>query len=129
MLRGQKPRAYPLHEPARIAARKAAAEAWGRGDAQTRQRTAILIAAFILDGAAEYDLADWLLRAKPEHVEAVGAGVAAHALRRDVPAAWDALAAVNTMDLHRASELYDVDGDLCWQPEQDWLIPSKGESC
>jgi len=120
---------FPLHAPSRIATRKAAAAAWGPADPVTRQRTAILIAAFHLDCAAEHDLADWLLRAKPEHAETVAAGVAAHALRRAVPAAWDALAAVDAMDLHRAAELYDGAGELCWQPEQQWLTPSKGEPC
>jgi hypothetical protein len=68
------------------------------------------IAALLLDKAGEHDLADWLLFALPEHAREVATGVAVHALRRGVASAWDALAAVDAMDLGAASDWFFADG-------------------
>lgn len=114
---------HPLHDPHRIRARHAARDVWGEGDGRTRQRTALVIAARILDDAQEFALADWLLRAKPEHASEIAAGVAAHALRRGIACVWDVLSAVDAMNLAQAIDLYDGVDDLWWEPMRDWLIP------
>lgn len=87
----------------------------------TKQRTAMVIAAFILDCAHEYMLADWLLCARPEHAREVATIVAVNALRRDVPAAWDAFVAVETMDHRQAAEWLDVDEVFTLSPADDRL--------
>lgn len=97
--------------------RRHAAEAWPPADPATRLRTALEIAAFLLVVENLHDLADWLLCARPEHARAVAAGVAALALRNGVSAPWDALAAVDALDLRVASDLFETEGDLVWGPE------------
>jgi hypothetical protein len=105
---------------ARETRRQAAAVVWGDGDSQTRQRTAMVIAAHLLDEAQEPEAADWLLCARPEHARAVATGVAALALRTGLPAVWDALAAVDAMDAGQAGEWYEEHG-FTWSPEPAWL--------
>lgn len=82
----------------------------------------MVIAAFILDCAHEYVLADWLLCARPEHAREVATIVAVHALRRDVAAAWDALVAVDAMDHRQAAEWFDLDEVFTLSPADDWLF-------
>jgi hypothetical protein len=106
---------------ARKARRKAAAAAWGSGDADTRQRTAMVIAAFLLDDARDPELADWLLCARPDAAKMVATGVAALALRNGLTAVWDALAAVRAMDIKQASEWYETEGVFVWSPDSSWL--------
>jgi hypothetical protein len=95
-----------------------------REDRLIRQRTAMEISAFILDEAQEHCLASYLLCALPEFARQVAAGVAVHALLRNVTAAWDALAAVDAMDSTWASEMYQASqdtGEFVWTPEPQWL--------
>ena len=106
---------------ARADRRAAAALRWGDGDERTRQRTAMLIAAFLLDQDHEFDLADWLLLAKPEHARIVAAGVAVHGLRRGRGLAWDALMAADAMDMDQAVEWFEADRDFVWSPDPDQL--------
>jgi hypothetical protein len=103
------------------AVRQAAAQLWEESDPQTRQRTAMVIAAFLLDAVHEHRLADWLLCARPEHARAVATGVAVHALRRGYAAPWDALAAVGAMDQPQADDWFYADDDFCWSPDDGML--------
>lgn len=112
---------------ARTERRQAAALEWPALDGRTSQRTAMIIAAFLLDEAQEPELADWLLCARPEHARTIATGVAVHALRRTLDVVWDVLVAVDAMDLDRGSEWFDDDRDFCWEPEPNWLIGKKDE--
>ena len=90
------------------------------------------IAAFLLDDCQPTDrkdaeLADWLLCARPEFAKDVAAGVAAIALREGRSEVWDALAAVDAMDIVKATELYDVEGALEWSPRVEWLTPEPAD--
>jgi len=96
---------------------------WPAAHTPTQQRTAMVIAAFACDVKQDHQLADWLLCARPEHARAVATGVAAHALRDGITAAWDALIAVDAMDCDQADELYQTDGVLRWTPRPEWLTP------
>jgi hypothetical protein len=102
--------------------RNAAAARWGEGDAATRQRTAMVIAAFLLDEAQENAMADWLLCADPEHARAVATAVAVHALRYGLGCVWDALVAVDAMDHVQATEWFEGEGDFVWSPGPGMLI-------
>lgn len=106
----------------RAAWRAASAQIWRQTNGVVRQRTAMEIAAFILDNSAEPDIADWLLCSAPRYARAVATGVAVHALRRCIPAAWDALAAVDAMNFDQASEWFDDPADFVWSPEPTHLI-------
>jgi hypothetical protein len=92
-------------------------------DPMSRQRTAMQIAAFLLDEAGERSLAEYLLCARPEHAMTVAAGFAAHALRRCLPAAWDALASTGSMDIDAATDMFLTPGYLDWTPNPEWLMP------
>lgn len=110
-------------ERQRQAARRAAGdEAWGAMDARTAQRITMKIAALILDEAGEQELADWLLLARPERARAVATGVAVHALRRYVCAAWDVLAAGDALVLEQAAEDFDACTTFIWQPDPGDLL-------
>jgi hypothetical protein len=106
----------------REARRASAAAAWGDGDAQTRQRTAMVIAAFMLDEVREDQLADWLLCAKPEHARIVATCVAVCALQRNITQAWDALFAGDAMDMRQAEDWFFGDDDFTWEPEPGMLV-------
>jgi hypothetical protein len=119
----QKREAKAACEARRAAWRSGSESYWRAADQQTRQRTAMVIAAFICDEKHDHELADWLLCARPEHARAVATGVAAHALREGITAVWDALVAVDAMDLNDAAELYETEGVLRWTPRPEWLTP------
>ncbi len=78
----------------------------------------------MLDRTEEPWLSDWLLRARPENLGEIAAGVAVHALLRCEPEIWDAL-----MDLHianhaLAAEWYDaVEHEFIWSPPKGGLFP------
>ena len=115
-------------DPAAEAARQARLErldaarlAWGMGDERTRQRTAMVIAGFLLKVEKEDELADWLVLARPEHGMAVATGVAVHALRRGVPAAWDVLVAGYAMNIDQAVKWFEADRDFVWSPDPQHL--------
>ena len=116
----------------RTAARRQRAEAaWGEASADplTRQRTAMLIAAWLLDDAAhkttrDRQLADWLRFARPEHARAICTGVAVHALLRCRPAVWDVLMATDAADLAQAHDWYfEGEEAFNWPPDPAWLVP------
>ncbi len=127
MPRNRKRTAKATREAAERAQREAwrasGASYWPPGDARTRQRTAMVIAAFFCDDKHDPELADWLLCARPEYAREVATGVAAHALREGMCAVWDALAAAGAMDHNQASELLETEGILHWAPRPEWLVP------
>lgn len=101
-------------------ARRARAEAqWPPED--TRREIVRKVAAE-LDKATDAWLGDWLLRAKPEALAEVAAGVSVHALLRGRPDAWDALMEADIADYPKASDWYDDVRDcFVWAPSRNQL--------
>ncbi len=120
-------------QPARVQRdirRAAALPAWPEQHRETAQRTAMLAAAFLLDEHyQEFDLADWLHLAAPDHANEVATGVAVHALLRGYSEIWDIFAATGTFDYAMASRWYDggQEGEFVWQPRPEQLIEPPGE--
>jgi hypothetical protein len=112
-----------LRDQAAREAADAAAALWGPLDARTRQRTAMEIAAKLLEEAPS--LADWLRRARPEHARDVALGVARHALEANFPIAFDVLRAANAFDLPLPSEhgVLVTPHPFRWKPKPEWLAP------
>ena len=120
-------------QPARVQRdirRAAALPAWPEQHRETAQRTAMLAAAFLLDEHyQEFDLADWLHLAAPDHANEVATGVAVHALLRGYSEIWDIFAATGTFDYAMASRWYDgvQEWEFVWQPRPEQLIEPPGE--
>lgn len=109
-----------------LAARECRAAAlWGPGDAPTRQRTAMLIAANLLECEEKQyrdeQLVAWLRLAHPEHARAVATIVAAHALRRGYAYVWDVLAGADAMDIEQAGQWFEQEGAFDMAPHPDWI--------
>jgi hypothetical protein len=81
--------------------------------------------ATLLDDADEAWLADWLLRARPDRLGEVAAGVAVHALLRGFTEVWDGLIEpIEIMDLDLGCDWFDsVRGLFIWAPPSEWLLP------
>lgn len=115
------------NELAEMAAREGrAADLWGAGDAVTRQRTAMVIAAYLIECEEKHlrhgQLVAWLRLARPEHARAVATGVAAHGLRCGYAYVWDVLAVGDAMDIEQATEWFEQEPPLTWAPAPHWLV-------
>ena len=119
-------------QAAELAAAKRALAAemlWHADDEATRHRTAMLIAAHLLECVCISDrenvLIDWLRSARPEFYRQVATGVAVHALHSNVAEVWDALMALDTADVAQADEWYLSGRDFVWAPQPEWLATAE----
>jgi hypothetical protein len=103
---------------------------WAEAGGPPEMRAATWQAAEMLTRCGEEGLADWLLAARPEYLNEVATGVAAHALRRIAvnikPHPWDILAHHRVFRREQALDLYEngdlPDGSLEWAPVPRWLF-------
>lgn len=124
-----------LRKKSRLLRDAEAVKLWRQSNTRgsVKQRTAMLIAAYLLDdakekGNRESDLADLLRWATPVFAKQVASIVAAHALIRGFPEVWDALAATDAMHLDAAAELFDDLGTLTAWPDPGWLVEGPDSS-
>lgn len=103
---------------------------WAEHGGPAEMRTTVYLAAAALSRCGEETLSDWLLAARPEYLNEVATGVAAHALRR-IPATigphpYDLLMDARLMREELALDLYEngdmPDRSLEWEPLALWLF-------
>lgn len=105
----------------RVARRARAAALWVEG---APQRVVLAAAAGLLDQEDEHLLADWLLRARPEHTVTVATGVAVHALMRGYAAAFDTLMEAGLVnDAVFMDAFFGVSREFVWGPPLSHLAP------
>jgi hypothetical protein len=88
------------------------------------RRPALEAAAGLLDAAAQAELADWLLRARPAYVVDVVTNTAVHALLRGEEAVFDILMQAELIDddAFMGTYLGSV-REFVWGPDPTQLVP------
>jgi hypothetical protein len=107
----------------RSARRDRAAVSWRAIESVRRPQVEPIAA--LLDDADEACFADWLLRAKPDRLPEVAAGVAVHALLRGFAEVWDGLVEpIEIMDADLGIDwFHNVRESFIWGPPNEWLLP------
>ena len=107
----------------RSARRHRAAASWTAVESVRRPRVNQIAA--LLDQADQAWLADWLLRARPERLREIAAGVAVHALAMGFAEIWDGLIEpIEIMDVDLAIDWFDgLRGSFTWIAPNDGLFP------
>jgi hypothetical protein len=107
----------------RSARRDRATASWRAVESVRRPQVERIAA--LLDDADEACFADWLLRARPDRLPEVAAGVAVHALLRGFAEVWDGLIEpIEIMDLDLGIDwFHNVRESFIWAPPNEWLLP------
>lgn len=104
----------------RPARRARAALAW----ADHPKRAALQKGAKLLDATGSAELADFLLRARPDRIVEVATGTAVHALLRGETTVFDALMEAGLIDEGAFEDAYyDVEQAFVWGPTPNQLLP------